>query len=322
MRAELLLLSLRLSSSLSSRLLRLREQLAGLHIDLNVEMPTNHNIPANKLGVILTGLIESLLEAHSTFVISETDGIETLLYLTIGKVLAEEAPRAVASRILLLHMMPSHCNYQDSHGVDDVVQNQLQRLLLAHDDSLSLLSLVLQDTHLASASLLPNVLAHLITVFIFLEEKEQSGTPRTSNPPNPLSYSWKITSSSSSPVFVSTAAIAFSGSFSLESSTFSQSGAYSISSGIVNQSTNYSFPKPMELWGENPELPEPKSGRLLERNHSSVSSRTMSAGKRNTLLKLLFSLFSIGCLLSIHYALSRIEKRIESFGMNVYSPLI
>ena len=42
---------------------------------------------------------------------------------------------------------------------------------LAHNDSLRLLRLVLQDAHLASASLLPNVLAHLVTVFIFLEGK-------------------------------------------------------------------------------------------------------------------------------------------------------
>ena len=129
------------------------------------------------LSIVRASLVERLLELHGALMISETNGVEALLYFSISEVLAEEAPRTIASRVLLLHITHSvHAN-KNGHRVDDVVQNQLQGLLLTHDDSLRLLRLVLQDAHFSSTSLLPNVLAHLITVFVFLEEKEQSGTP-------------------------------------------------------------------------------------------------------------------------------------------------
>ena len=136
----------------------------------------------NVLSVVRAGLVESLLEVHSALMISETNGIEALLYLAISKVLAEEAPGTVASRVLLLHITHSVHTNKNGHRIDDVVQNQLQGLLLTHDDSLRLLRLVLQNANFSSASLLPNVLTHLITVFVFLEEKEQSGTPRNGLP--------------------------------------------------------------------------------------------------------------------------------------------
>ena len=77
-----------------------------------------------------------------------------------------------------LYLLPTRDErYKDSHGIDNVVQNQLQGLLLTHHNALLLRLLVLQNTHLSSASLLPNILANLVTILIFLIEQEQLAAP-------------------------------------------------------------------------------------------------------------------------------------------------
>ena len=74
--------------------------------------------------------------------------------------------------------------YEDSHGIDDVVQNQLQSLLLTHHNALLLRFLVLQNTHLSRSSLLPNILANLVAVLVLLIEQEQLAAPIGSFPPH------------------------------------------------------------------------------------------------------------------------------------------
>lgn len=58
-----------------------------------------------------------------------------------------------------------------------MVENELEGLLLAHDNSLLLGGLVLENTHISGSSLLPDVGADLITVLILSKEKEESGAP-------------------------------------------------------------------------------------------------------------------------------------------------
>lgn len=64
-----------------------------------------------------------------------------------------------------------------------MVENELEGLLLAHDNSLLLGGLVLEDAHISSSSLLPDVGANLITILILSKEQEESGAPANQSLP-------------------------------------------------------------------------------------------------------------------------------------------